>query len=851
MSLRKKTVLVVAAVFAALLLSLNIISWIYIRGSYDKLERDTVEHDVAQAENVLLEEIAHIDTICRDWAFWDDTYRFMQDGDLAYVESNLTPEVLENLGLNVIMYVDPAGGVVYENGIDLPSGEERPPPPDLADQLHPGSVLLEPAVSEEGVSGVLQLEEGPLLLAAEPILTSQVEGPARGVLVMGRFLDEREIERLAEIAHQDIDIKGYEDAGLFSDFLEARDVFLAGEETDVQVFGPDSIAGYAPIEDIYGDPALILQVTASRPIHRQGVTTLVYVNIFLLFACIAFGLAVILLLERLVLSRLSGLSVEVKEIARSGDQAARVSAKGKDELVGLAASINTMLDRLERSEERFQSLTENALDMIAILDTEGRTAYESPSIEKTLGYERWYFLEHGVFELVHPDDLTMVLGALEKVMRAPGNVEQVELRMRHKDGSWRNLLVIGHNLTQDPHVGGIVINARDITGRVLVQERLERLNVLFQSLGAASHENIGKIVRAGREILGVAAAAYCRADRARFYTVSTEPGMETLREVKEPDGHIAFDIIAKDIRSPMIIEDIGAEGFLDSSPLVERHGYKFFAGYPVVSRGRTVGCISLHDAGPRGLSSDEVEILGTLAHALMVEEERMSNERDMREFLDVASHELRHPVTLMKGYALTLREYGERLDEASRAESLDAINRGAEKLDAMIGELLDVSRIERGRFVLNRRETDVEPVIRSAVEEMEGKGYGNEFLVDVEKDLPRRLVDHEKLAQVLIVLLDNACEQSPVDATIEVTAGRSGEEVLISVADRGVGIPEEERELIFQRFYQVDDPLGRSRAGLGLGLYIAREIVGAHGGRIWHENREGGGSVLRVSLPRG
>jgi len=102
---------------------------------------------------------------------------------------------------------------------------------------------------------------------------------------------------------------------------------------------------------------------------------------------------------------------------------------------------------------------------------------------------------------------------------------------------------------------------------------------------------------------------------------------------------------------------------------------------------------------------------------------------------------------------------------------------------------------------------------------------------------------------VLVILLDNAVNHSPDDSGIEVVAEPRDGEVLISVLDQGVGVPGKDRKLIFERFYQVEDALHHTSPGMGLGLYIAREIVEAHGGRIWYEPREGGGSIFRFTVP--
>ncbi len=110
-------------------------------------------------------------------------------------------------------------------------------------------------------------------------------------------------------------------------------------------------------------------------------------------------------------------------------------------------------------------------------------------------------------------------------------------------------------------------------------------------------------------------------------------------------------------------------------------------------------------------------------------------------------------------------------------------------------------------------------------------------------------LDPDKFVRLMVILLDNAVKYSPRGSSVDICLGQSGSEALVSVLDRGAGIPERERSRIFDRFYQSEEVLHHSTPGLGLGLYIAKRIVEAHGGRIWCEAREGGGSVFRFTMP--
>lgn len=231
------------------------------------------------------------------------------------------------------------------------------------------------------------------------------------------------------------------------------------------------------------------------------------------------------------------------------------------------------------------------------------------------------------------------------------------------------------------------------------------------------------------------------------------------------------------------------------------------------------------------------------------ERELEKRAEQLRDFLDVAAHELRHPATLIKGYALTLKEYGSRMGEEERLGALEAIARSVDQLTDVVEDLLDLSRIERGALVLERERRELLPLVYRAVEEMMVRGKGARIEVDMEPGLDKMLVDARKFLRLMVILLDNAIKYSPPDSTIEVK-GEIGEgEALISVMDRGRGVREEDKDKVFDRFYQAESARHHASPGLGLGLYIARRIVEAHGGRIWYEPREGGGSVFRFTLP--
>lgn len=220
----------------------------------------------------------------------------------------------------------------------------------------------------------------------------------------------------------------------------------------------------------------------------------------------------------------------------------------------------------------------------------------------------------------------------------------------------------------------------------------------------------------------------------------------------------------------------------------------------------------------------------------------------LRDFLVVASHELRHPITIVKGYASILDMYMEEMSGEQVRDILNDVTMSTDRLTRYVEQLLDISRIEQGRIVIERQKVSAGGLVGTAVEEMKVSGSANEFAVRVDQGLDDVEVDPEKFIQLLNILLDNAAKFSPPGTVIEADAERDGDIMVVSVLDRGEGIPEEDREKVFDRFYQVEEAAHHSKVGLGLGLYIAKTIARAHGGDVWVEPRKGGGSIFRFAV---
>ena len=232
------------------------------------------------------------------------------------------------------------------------------------------------------------------------------------------------------------------------------------------------------------------------------------------------------------------------------------------------------------------------------------------------------------------------------------------------------------------------------------------------------------------------------------------------------------------------------------------------------------------------------------ARAQMAAAQELTRLKD--EFVSQVTHELRNPLTPIAGYAELLAERAASPGEVQRYAQ--AIGRQAEVLDRLVGDLLDLARLESGRYRLDRQPTRIEKVLAAAAEELGHASALHPIAVEITPDLPAVDADPDRVAQVVRNLIANAIRYSPAGGEVRVQALREGDSVAVAVADRGIGIPADRLERIFEKFYRVDNELTRKVEGTGLGLAISRELVEAHGGRIWAESAPGRGSTFYFTL---
>jgi signal transduction histidine kinase len=224
-------------------------------------------------------------------------------------------------------------------------------------------------------------------------------------------------------------------------------------------------------------------------------------------------------------------------------------------------------------------------------------------------------------------------------------------------------------------------------------------------------------------------------------------------------------------------------------------------------------------------------------------------------FTSIISHELKTPVALIKGYAQTLAREDAEWDAATARQSLEIIEEEADRLEGLINNLLDVSRIQASGLRLDFADVNMEQLVTRVAEAYRIQSPEHAIELDFPKPLPLVWGDEERLRQVLTNLVGNAIKYSPEGGVIRIGGWSEPAEstepvsVVTYVADEGIGIPKDELPQIFERFYRVDSTLRRSTAGAGLGLFLSKAIIEAHSGEIWARSEPGAGATFFFSLP--
>ncbi len=486
--------------------------------------------------------------------------------------------------------------------------------------------------------------------------------------------------------------------------------------------------------------------------------------------------------------------------------------------------------RLRRSERRLRALLANAWDGVSLLAPDGTILENIPDNLSRFGYNQDESVGRSGFEFLHPDDLPAVQEALQRLLQAPGTKTSLQYRLRHKDGSWCWVEAIGTNLLHDDAVHAVVVNYRDISEqKVAEQTRAELAAIVESSDDAIIGENLQGIITSWNK----------GAEQLFSYTAQEVIGKPV--SLLHPSGQPDESNLLERLRCGELVEHY-------QTVRVRKDGERVDVSLSVSpikdGKGKVIGAAKIaRDIGPYKRLEEELRRRA---------EELLEAHRQKDQFLAMLAHELRNPLApLLTG--LHLLQHSQMTAE-TRERTRAMMERQVRHLSHLVDDLLDVSRILRGKVQLRRERLDLGKLARTAAEDRRAvlARAGLKLLLGIAETPVWVMGDSTRLTQVVNNLLDNAVKfaNGGDRVWVQVTADVEAQQAVVSVQDTGIGIAPELLPQLFTPFVQADCTLDRSRGGLGLGLALVKGLVELHGGRVEADSAGlGKGAEFTIRLP--
>ena len=517
-------------------------------------------------------------------------------------------------------------------------------------------------------------------------------------------------------------------------------------------------------------------------------------------------------------------------------------------------------EHLEQRQAMLVAIIDNSEDAIISKDLNSRVTSWNKAAERMFGYSEKEIVGQLINILIPPERFSeeeMIISQMRKGIP----VEHYETIRVTKTGKEIHI-----SLTVSPirNSKGVVIGAskiaRDITRQKEHEQRLELINTMGKAIVSELDINVilQNVTDTTTKLSGAAFGAFfynktdskgesymlftlCGAPREAFEKFGMPRNTAVFNHTFGGHGVVRSDDITKDPRYGKNAPHNGMpKGHL---PVIS------YLAVPVISKtGVVIGGLFFGHPKSGMFTSEHENLVATVAsqaaialdNAMLYEEiNSLNNKKD--EFISFASHELKTPLTTLKGYLQLAAK-----KEVSPGEYLPKINKQVERLEGIVADLLDISKIHAGKLDLNFKRTSLLELLKESIDSVNDTRY--KIVLDSPSEDFIVSVDSQKIMQVIINLLTNAIKFSSPGTTIYITAIRIGDQVKISVADQGVGIPQQHLDKIFNQFYRVSS-ISKTTKGMGLGLFISKEIIEGHLGKIWAESEEGKGSTFHVQFP--
>jgi PAS domain S-box-containing protein len=713
---------------------------------FEKLETKYVGQSLNQVKNAINTKVDELSTKLVDWSQWDDSYTFIKDHNKKFITSNLTNSTFSGLKINVIVFVDTSGKIVYSKFINLETMQEQPLPPELVRYLSIDSPLFRLPQASSVVKGLMYLPQNNLIFAVRPITTSEGTGSIRGALLFGKVFDNTVQQDINSLTRVDTKFYNLNTGNIPNGLNTINNYLLTHNSIYVEPKDDETVAGYSIINDFENKPLYMLRITEPRAIIAQGKASIIYFLSIYGFVFFVFTIVILLLLDRIVIKKLQNLTNNVIKMRSDKNTSERIMINGNDELATLAHEINSMLDSVEESSQKVKQ------DEIQIEAEARELEHKNTTLEKST----------------------------ETLLNVMGDLESTKSKIEHEKILDEIMLKsIGEGLIVTDHDGVITIANKSSQ----------------EMFGWDGDELIGKPINV-------------------WIPMQTEN-----RDALSPQDTVISKVLKNGLRETATYYFTRKDG--SEFPAI-------ITSTAVVVDDKITGAISvIHDV------TKEKEV-----------------DRMKTEFISLASHQLRTPLVATKWISEILQEESQGLNPEIK-QYITSIHEANEHMIDLVDALLNISRIESGRIIIDPKPTSLPDLVKSVISEVAVMSKEKDIQISVssEENLPTIQLDPKLMRHVYMNLLTNSIKYSPDHSHITVSLYRKDTDIISEVKDEGYGIPKNVTDRVFQKFFRAENIAKKVTEGTGLGLYLVKLIVDAAEGKIWFETEENKGTRFWFSLP--
>ncbi len=321
-----------------------------IQTNFLEIEQKEVTDSIGRIQVALANRYAAIDSDAASWSQLNATYNFIQDQNSEYHDTYLTVSSVANIDLNFVLFLEPNGNFVTGMGLNLTTMQKMPIPTELISQISDAPLIWDLPNVDSRTNGFLLTSDGPLLIAARPILMTDGRGPVHGTLVFARYYDADEIQKLSYIMKFPMSLE------LFSDWVEENSLQNQSlTATYIKPINQQFIAGYDIVSDIRGQPIFAIAATMPRTVFNQGLEAISYIDESLIIAGIVFSIIIVLLMQFSVLRKLGKLTDAAVKLGKLENTCQELPVSGNDEITWLALSINGLLQEIQRQNVKLKN----------------------------------------------------------------------------------------------------------------------------------------------------------------------------------------------------------------------------------------------------------------------------------------------------------------------------------------------------------------------------------------------------------------------------------------------------------------------------------------------------------------